>query len=116
MQIEYHLYDRKLNLPLLGAKPKKISDEDWLLLDRQVLRVISGEPMRVVISNSTSNAKLKLTDVKDKILVEEVRRKDSSEITSNALNVETRGRGYDRNSNQRQRKIKIKERKKQVQV
>ncbi|KAJ0076931.1 hypothetical protein Patl1_35721 [Pistacia atlantica] len=35
MQIEDHLYDRKLHLPLLGAKPEKMLDEDWALLDRQ---------------------------------------------------------------------------------
>ncbi|KAJ0092536.1 hypothetical protein Patl1_26733 [Pistacia atlantica] len=40
MQIEDHLYDRKLHLPLLGDKPEKMSDEDWALLDRQVLGVI----------------------------------------------------------------------------
>ncbi|KAJ0105733.1 hypothetical protein Patl1_19413 [Pistacia atlantica] len=35
MQIEDHLYGRKLHLPLLGEKPEKMSDEDWALLDRQ---------------------------------------------------------------------------------
>ncbi|KAJ0093913.1 hypothetical protein Patl1_26013 [Pistacia atlantica] len=99
MQIEDHLYGRKLHLPLLGEKPKKMSDEDWTLLDRQVLGLIRWEPMRAVISNSTCSVKLKLTDVRDKIFIEEVCMKDSGEITSNALNVETRGRGYDRKSN-----------------
>ncbi|KAJ0101106.1 hypothetical protein Patl1_05110 [Pistacia atlantica] len=100
MQIEDHLSGRKLHLPLLEEKPEKMLDEGWALLDRQVLGVISWEPMRAAISNSTGSAKLKLTDVRDKILIEEVRRKDSGEITSNALNVETSGKGYDRNSNQ----------------
>ncbi|KAJ0089976.1 hypothetical protein Patl1_13861 [Pistacia atlantica] len=59
----------------------------------------SWEPMRAAISNSTGSTKLKLIDVRDKILVEEVHRRDSGEITSNALNVETRGKDYDRNSN-----------------
>ncbi|KAJ0084197.1 hypothetical protein Patl1_30007 [Pistacia atlantica] len=99
MQIKDHLYGRKLHLPLLGEKPEKMSDEDWAFLDRQGLEPNSWEPMRAAISNSTSSVKLKLTDARDKILAKEVRRKDSSEITSNALNVETRGRGYDRNSN-----------------
>ncbi|KAJ0097035.1 hypothetical protein Patl1_28269 [Pistacia atlantica] len=99
MQIEDHLYGRKLHLPLLGAKPEKMSNEDWRLLDRQVLGVIHWEPIRAVISNSTSSEKLKLTDVRVKILAEEVRRKDSGEITLNALNVETRGIGYDKKSN-----------------
>ncbi|KAJ0098608.1 hypothetical protein Patl1_21760 [Pistacia atlantica] len=40
MQIEDHLYGRKLPLSLLGEKPKKMSDEDWTLLDRQVLGII----------------------------------------------------------------------------
>ncbi|KAJ0088329.1 hypothetical protein Patl1_32528 [Pistacia atlantica] len=35
MQIEDHLYGKKLPLPLLGEKPEKISDKDWALLDRQ---------------------------------------------------------------------------------
>ncbi|KAJ0080450.1 hypothetical protein Patl1_23543 [Pistacia atlantica] len=34
IQIEDHLYGRKLHLSLLGAKPEKMSDEDWTLLDR----------------------------------------------------------------------------------
>ncbi|KAJ0097460.1 hypothetical protein Patl1_28882 [Pistacia atlantica] len=99
MQIKDHLYGKKLHLPLLGAKPKKMSDEDLTLLDRQVLGVIRWEHMRAAINNSTGNVKLKFTYVRDKILIEEVRRKDLGEITSNALNVETRGKGYDRNSN-----------------
>ncbi|KAJ0075484.1 hypothetical protein Patl1_34556 [Pistacia atlantica] len=37
MQIEDHLYGRKLHLPLLGEKPENMSDEDWTLLDKQVL-------------------------------------------------------------------------------
>ncbi|KAJ0078355.1 hypothetical protein Patl1_36722 [Pistacia atlantica] len=171
MQIEDHLYGKKLHLPLLGEKPKKMLDEDWALLDRQettttaLMKILSDmcekpfannkvhlmkkkinlkmregafmtehmndfntlinqlsfvkidfdeevhaliflaslpnswELMRAAISNLIGNVKLKLTDVRDKIIVEEVRKKDSSEITSNALNVKTRGRGYDRNSN-----------------
>ncbi|KAJ0085256.1 hypothetical protein Patl1_08064 [Pistacia atlantica] len=99
MQIEYHLYGRKLHLPLLGEKPEKMLDEDWALLDRQDLGVIRWEPMGVAICNSIGGVKLKLTNIRDKILIEEICRKDSSEITLNALNVETRGKGYDRNSN-----------------
>ena len=40
MQIEYYLYGKKLHLPLLGMKPETIEDEDWNILDRQVLGVI----------------------------------------------------------------------------
>ena len=40
MQIEDYLYWKKLFLPLLGMKPETIKDEDWNLLDRQVLRII----------------------------------------------------------------------------
>ncbi|KAJ0094289.1 hypothetical protein Patl1_15574 [Pistacia atlantica] len=31
---------KKLHLPLLREKPEKMSDEDWALLDKQVLGVI----------------------------------------------------------------------------
>ena len=49
MQIEDYLYGKKLHLPLLGkklhlpllgTKPETMKDEDWNLLDRQVLGVI----------------------------------------------------------------------------
>ena len=40
MQIEDYLYGKKLNLPLLGKKPDTMKDEEWDLLDRQVLGVI----------------------------------------------------------------------------
>ena len=40
MQIEDYLYGRILHLPLLGTKPKAMKDEEWALLDRQVLEVI----------------------------------------------------------------------------
>ena len=40
MQIEDYLYGRKLHLSLLGTKPEAMKAEEWVLLDRQVLRVI----------------------------------------------------------------------------
>ena len=40
MQIEDYLYGKKLYRPLLGMKLEIMKDEDWNLLDRQVLRVI----------------------------------------------------------------------------
>ena len=40
MQIEDYLYRKKLHLPLLGRKPDSMEEEEWSLLDRQVLGVI----------------------------------------------------------------------------
>ena len=40
MQIEDYLCGEKLHLPLLGRKPDNMKDEEWNLLDRQVLGVI----------------------------------------------------------------------------
>ena len=59
------------------------------------------EAMRMEISNSTGKEKLKYNDIRDLILVEEIRRKDAGESSGSgsALNLETRGRGNDRNSN-----------------
>ena len=37
MQIEDYLYGEKLHLPLLGRKLDTMKDEEWNLLDRQVL-------------------------------------------------------------------------------
>ena len=37
MQIENYLYGEKLYLPLLGRKSDTMKDEEWNLLDRQVL-------------------------------------------------------------------------------
>ena len=51
MQIEDYLYGKKLHLPLLGTKPETMKDEDWNLLDRQVLRVIRLTQSRSVAHN-----------------------------------------------------------------
>ena len=40
MQFEDYLYGKKLHLPLLGRKPDSMEEEEWSLLDRQVLGVI----------------------------------------------------------------------------
>ena len=40
MQFEDYLYGKKLHLPLLGRKPDSMEEEEWGLLDRQVLGVI----------------------------------------------------------------------------
>ena len=55
----------------------------------------------MAVSNSTRKEKLKYNDIRDLILVEEIRRKDASESSGSgsALNLETRDRGNDRNSN-----------------
>ena len=50
MQIEDYLYGKKLHLPLLGTKPETMKDEDWNLLDRQVLGVI-----RLTLSRSIAH-------------------------------------------------------------
>ena len=47
MQIE----GKKLCLPLLGTKPETMKDEDWNLLDRQALGVISLTLSRLVAHN-----------------------------------------------------------------
>ena len=61
----------------------------------------SWETMRMAVSNSTRKEKLKYNDIRDLIMVEEIRRKDVGETSrsGSALNLETRGKGHDRNSN-----------------
>nr|TKR75318.1 hypothetical protein D5086_0000286420 [Populus alba] len=58
----------------------------------------SWEGMRTAVSNSAEKSKLKYDDIRDLILAEEVRRKDSGESSSSgsALNINTRGRRHDR--------------------
>ena len=62
------------------------------------------EAMRMIVSNSTRKEKLKYNNIRDLILVEEIRKRDAGETSrsGSALNLETRGRGRgnDRNSNQ----------------
>nr|TKS10928.1 hypothetical protein D5086_0000078330 [Populus alba] len=53
MQIEDYLYGKKLHLPLLGSKPENMQEEDWLLLDRQVLGIIRLSLSRIVAHNVT---------------------------------------------------------------
>ena len=60
MQIEDYLYGKKLHMPLLGMKPETMKDEDWNLLDRQVLGVI-----RLTLSRSIAH-----NVVKEKITVD----------------------------------------------
>jgi acyl-activating enzyme 14 len=56
----------------------------------------SWEGMRTTVSNSAGKSKLKYDDIRDLILAEEVRRKDSGESLGSALNINTRGRRQDR--------------------
>ena len=51
MQIEDYLYGKKLHLPLLGRKPDNMEEEEWSLLDRQVLGVIQLTLTRSVTHN-----------------------------------------------------------------
>ena len=52
--------------------------------------------------------KLKYNDIRDLILVEEIRQRDAGETSGSgsALNLETRGKGNDRNSNKGRSKSK----------
>ena len=58
----------------------------------------SWEAMRMAISNSVGKAKLKYDDIRDLVLVEEVRRKDSGELLGlgSTLNVNYKGKGNNR--------------------
>ena len=51
MQIEDYLYGKKLHLPLLGRKLDSMEEEEWSLLDRQVLGVIQLTLTRSVAHN-----------------------------------------------------------------
>ena len=51
MQIEDHLYGKKLHLSLLGEKPATMKDDEWTLLDRQVLEVIKLTLSRSIAHN-----------------------------------------------------------------
>jgi hypothetical protein len=51
MQIEDYLYGMNLHLPLLGEKPDSMKDDEWALLDRQVLGVVRSTLSRTVVRN-----------------------------------------------------------------
>ena len=57
------------------------------------------EVMRMTVSNYTGKQKLKYNDIRDLIMVEEIR-KDGGETSESgsALNLKTKGRSNDRNS------------------
>ena len=51
MQIKDYLYGKKLHLLLLGEKPATMKDEEWALLDKQVLGVIRLTMSRSIAHN-----------------------------------------------------------------
>ena len=57
--------------------------------------------MRMIVSNSIRKEKLKYNNIRDLIMAEEIRKRDSCKTSGSsfALNLETRGKGNDRNSN-----------------
>ena len=59
------------------------------------------EAMRMAVSNSTGNEKLRYNDIRDLIMAEEIRKRDAGETSGfgSALNLETKGRGNNRDSN-----------------
>ena len=61
----------------------------------------SSEAMRMIVSNSTGKENLKYNDIRDLILIEEIRRRDAGDTSrsNSILNLKTRGKGNDRNSN-----------------
>ena len=65
MQIEDYLYGKKLHLPLLGKKPKSMDEEEWSVLDRQVLGVIQ---LTLTRSNAHDIVKEKTTTDLMKVL------------------------------------------------
>ena len=60
IQIEDYLYMKKLHLPLIGEKPGTKKDEEWALLDRQVLGVI-----RLTLSRSVTHNVVKEKTIAD---------------------------------------------------
>ncbi|RVW62693.1 hypothetical protein CK203_062669 [Vitis vinifera] len=67
-----------------------------VLFDMYEKPFANNKPMRAIVSNFLGNAKLKFNDIRDQILVEEVRRIDSSEalIASSTLNLENKGASF----------------------
>ena len=60
MQIEDYLYGKKLHLPLLGEKLATMKDDEWTLLNRQVLEVI-----RLTLSRSVAHNVVKEKTIAD---------------------------------------------------
>ncbi|KAE8697282.1 omega-6 fatty acid desaturase, endoplasmic reticulum isozyme 1 [Hibiscus syriacus] len=66
----------------------------------QHLNELNTITTQLTVSSSSGNIKLKFDDVRDLVLSEEIRRRESGEAsTSSALHTESRGRTSERNSN-----------------
>ncbi|KAE8735455.1 hypothetical protein F3Y22_tig00000340pilonHSYRG00428 [Hibiscus syriacus] len=64
------------------------------------VHLMSWNATVTTVSSSSGNSKLKFDDVRDLVLSEEIRRRESGEAsTSSALHTESRGRTLERNSN-----------------
>ena len=55
MQIKDYLYRKNLHMSLLGEKPVTMKDEEWALLDKQVLGVIRLSLFRSITHNVVKN-------------------------------------------------------------
>ncbi|KAE8685157.1 Expansin-A8 [Hibiscus syriacus] len=128
MQIEDFLYQKNLYQPLSGKQPEGMKDEDWALLDRQAssyptdvvpkccfqhskgkdhgrsygssLQYTVGMLLLPAVSSSSGNSKLKFDDVRDLVLSEEIRRRESvKHQPPQPCTRESRGRTSERNSN-----------------
>ena len=68
----------------------------------------SWKAIRMAVSNSIGKEKFKYNDIRDLILVEEIRKRDAGETSGSGstLNLEIKGRGNDRNSNRGRSKSK----------
>uniref|UniRef100_A0A803M738 CCHC-type domain-containing protein n=1 Tax=Chenopodium quinoa TaxID=63459 RepID=A0A803M738_CHEQI len=122
MQIEDYLYQKNLYFPLT-SKSSGMKEEEWKVLDRQALGVIRLTLAKSVAYNvkdvtttvgvikafsnmyekSSAMNKLKCDDVRDLILSESLRRKNSGESSGGAYFSEGRGRGRQQRGAQRGR-------------
>ena len=97
--IAQHLHELNIITNQLSFVEIDFDDEIYALI---VLTSLpnSWETMRMTVSNSTGKEKVKYNDIRDLIMVEEIRRRDADETSGSgsAINLETRGRGNDRNS------------------
>uniref|UniRef100_A0A803L7T0 Retrovirus-related Pol polyprotein from transposon TNT 1-94-like beta-barrel domain-containing protein n=1 Tax=Chenopodium quinoa TaxID=63459 RepID=A0A803L7T0_CHEQI len=115
MQIEDYLHQRDLYQPVEETKPSGMKEEDWKVLDRKALGVVRLSLSRNVSYNvkdekttagliktlssmhekplAVNKTKLKSDDVRDLILSESTRRRESGESSGEAYAFEGRGRG-----------------------
>ncbi|KAB5521580.1 hypothetical protein DKX38_025899 [Salix brachista] len=100
MSVAQHLNDFNTITNQLSSVEIEFDDEIRALIILASLPN-SWEAMRMAVSNSAGKSKLNYDDIRDLILAEEVRRRDSGEISGSrsALNVDSRGRAQNRNLN-----------------